>query len=169
MFWPFTVWGFLKPNFRPHEYWISRTCCCNSTYRSRYWNATTFCSSPKRSMVATVLTVHGIETYWASNLLTNFTVATVLTVHGIETNKLDISYNYLLVATVLTVHGIETLELSIVFLILFGCNSTYRLRYWNTANSLPPSIFVDCVLQQCLPFTVLKLSFAADSSRCCID
>ena len=36
-----------------------------------------------------------------------------------------------------------------------GCNSTYRLRYWNTAASLQKieSIFR---LQQYLPFTVLK-------------
>ena len=40
-----------------------------------------------------------------------------------------------------------------------GCNSTYRLRYWNFWH-IDYSIFIDrtCVLQQYLPFTVLKRS-----------
>ena len=62
-------------------------------------------------------------------------VATVLTVYGIETFK---NCNYILdfsqmVATVLTVYGIETL-----------------VAYSESIRSL-------IVLQQCLPFTVLKL------------
>ena len=85
------------------------------------------------SVVATVLTVHGIETDFQfsylllSSLLQQclpFTVlklaesmimpitagvATVLTVHGIETVKGYVSRNFAVkVATVLTVHGIET-------------------------------------------------------------
>ena len=59
-------------------------------------------------------------------------VATVLTVHGIETtiDTLIIFVLYV-VATVLTVHGIET-ELIISSLIVnpvISCNSTYRSRY----------------------------------------
>ena len=66
-----------------------------------------------RPAVATVLTVHGIETFNATHkppfLLMK--VATVLTVHGIETNPNLRSIGillHLLVATVLTVYGIET-------------------------------------------------------------
>ena len=81
-------------------------------------------------------------------------VATVLTVYGIETNQGDnrrvASYQlqqYLpftvlklfsrmqsmilgLVATVLTVYGIETNQLDLLgYILLICCNSTYRLRY----------------------------------------
>ena len=58
--------------------------------------------------VATVLTVYGIETFrLISFLLQFYHVATVLTVYGIETR-----------------HGIQN-----VCEALYGCNSTYRLRY----------------------------------------
>ena len=63
-------------------------------------------------IVATVLTVYGIETLFLSDSSTYATnVATVLTVYGIETiyaNAMCYSF-YLVVATVLTVYGIETL------------------------------------------------------------
>ena len=65
---------------------------------------------------------------------TNTLVATVLTVYGIET-FLYASYtclSQLYVATVLTVYGIETLTLR-----------SYKSKFLE--------------LQQCLPFTVLKL------------
>ena len=158
MFWPFTVWGFLKPNFKPHEYWLSRTRCCNSTYRLRYWNVKALafwpCSTTLQQYlpftvlklksshnitsilsVATVLTVYGIETIEVikSDFLYVF-VATVLTVYGIETKWRIFSIRSTsLVATVLTVYGIET---TLYFLteacqLTVCCNSTYRLRYWN--------------------------------------
>ena len=60
------------------------------------------------------------------------------------------------VATVLTVYGIETFYFEEKCVIIhIGCNSTYRLRYWNsiTQNALFDLI---CPLQQYLPFTVLK-------------
>ena len=63
------------------------------------------------------------------------TVATVLTVYGIETWSWTGKFHYLLcVATVLTVYGIETLLRSTPLTLSFttGCNSTYRLRYWNS-------------------------------------
>ena len=61
-------------------------------------------------------------------------VATVLTVYGIETSRYqDFDLEYAAVATVLTVYGIETIEIDNI--ILFSFNQ----------------------LQQCLPFTVLKL------------
>ena len=63
-------------------------------------------------------------------------VATVLTVYGIETQVVIIYIDYEIthcVATVLTVYGIETIEF------LFEISFCFRL-------------------QQCLPFTVLKLT-----------
>ena len=65
-------------------------------------------------MVATVLTVYGIETLMNSVIWNvTFPVATVLTVYGIETpstprNQTSIRYR---VATVLTVYGIETFQI----------------------------------------------------------
>ena len=83
-----------------------------------------------------MLTVYGIETI--SYLTTRHTVllvATVLTVYGIETGiypEYEVSI-FDAVATVLTVYGIETA-------------SNFSLQLSNTIT-----------LQQCLPFTVLKL------------
>ena len=60
-------------------------------------------------IVATVLTVYGIETSYV--IVTPFTfseVATVLTVYGIETENVYGEVTGLPVATVLTVYGIET-------------------------------------------------------------
>ena len=82
--------------------------------------------------VATVLTVYGIETRKTFFKMFHDRVATVLTVYGIETYVFchcD-SYNCI-VATVLTVYGIET--------------------------DLSGLDFSNQVLQQYLPFTVLKL------------
>ena len=61
-------------------------------------------------------------------------VATVLTVYGIETEQLLEIGNHILrvvVATVLTVYGIETQLPLYQDHNSLGCNSTYRLRYWN--------------------------------------
>ena len=60
------------------------------------------------------------------------------------------------VATALTVYGIET---GIYFFLCVrgsgGCNSTYRLRYWNYYwDNFNNTIIIE--LQQHLPFTVLK-------------
>ncbi len=111
MFWPFTVWGFPKPIFKPHEYWICKACCCNSTYRLRYWNLITSlfngwdpcCNSTYRLR------------YWNSRRIrriSNFPipVAIVLTVYGIETTNKNKGHKYIpyIVAIVLTVYGIET-------------------------------------------------------------
>ena len=59
-------------------------------------------------MVATVLTVYGIETLIDFKLISLFNVATVLTVYGIETS-------------IQTFLNLQSTTL--------GCNSTYRLRY----------------------------------------
>ena len=68
------------------------------------------------------------------------------------------------VATVLTVYGIETQFRCIqsFFILNLCCNSAYRLRYWNIVSPFQISTgFVP--LQQCLPFTVLKLNCIAAS------
>ena len=60
-------------------------------------------------MVATVLTVYGIETLLNLKLLVCLYVATVLTVYGIETpSSGQMKIKLEMVATVLTVYGIET-------------------------------------------------------------
>ena len=87
------------------------------------------------ALVATVLTVYGIETCIPlhDQSWTRF-VATVLTVYGIETGDraLRLLAQALEVATVLTVYGIETVK-SLAALPTgnspLRCNSTYRLRY----------------------------------------
>ena len=85
--------------------------------------------------VATALTVYGIETTLSTTILpVNNFVATALTVYGIETDR--------------SVASIQAY--------LEGCNSAYRLRYWN-GQSPPLSLSEDKPLQQRLPFTVLKL------------
>ena len=81
-----------------------------------------------------MLTVYGIET-GPGNAFGNvgLMVATVLTVYGIETGPGNAFGNVgLMVATVLTVYGIET--------------SYIESRCWITI----------LMLQQCLPFMVLK-------------
>ena len=60
-------------------------------------------------MVATVLTVYGIETLISLKKKPLLSVATVLTVYGIETYKFLLRALFCsTVATVLTVYGIET-------------------------------------------------------------
>ena len=60
------------------------------------------------ALVATVLTVYGIETYiWSTDGSVCKKVATVLTVYGIETKA----------------HNLDPM------IFRLSCNSTYRLRY----------------------------------------
>ena len=109
---------------------------CNSTYRLRYWNTQPENIVLRLALVATVLTVYGIETMRNTEpSASSIPVATVLTVYGIETIVCEIilyKINYI-VATVLTVYGIET-----------------------RASS---PLYCTLVLQQYLPFTVLKRTF----------
>ena len=67
-------------------------------------------------------------------------VATVLTVYGIETFTISLTTFHLRnVATVLTVYGIETRRyVRKDSRQLPCCNSTYRLRYWNQSLLLMP-------------------------------
>ena len=85
-------------------------------------------------LVATVLTVYGIETSSPKKtyIPTTSSVATVLTVYGIETMEhFDLTHTNDQVATVLTVYGIETFLRfhPFYFSPYLRCNSTYRLRY----------------------------------------
>ena len=133
---------------------------CNSAYRLRYWNCSEFHEQDWKSLVAIVLTVYGLK---HSNILEpNFAqenVAIVLTVYGIETFQFRYcNHRWSFVATAPTVYGIETTKLQhqVPLLVQTSCNSTYCLRYWNwifVFNSFGWRIS----LQQCLPFTVLKL------------
>ena len=86
---PFTV---LKPwdNSKIVSAWLLR---CNSTYRLRYWNATSFWISYNPDLiVATAPTVYGIETMsYCTPYQYNFFVATAPTVYGIETVSLFVA------------------------------------------------------------------------------
>ena len=57
----------------------------------------------------------------------------------------------------LTVYGIETAKNYGYEFFLLRCNSAYRLRYWNSNIPLTGRLEM-LALQQCLPFTVLKLT-----------
>ena len=96
-----------------------------------------YCASNlETNLVTTVLTVYGIETLQPLALLEQRkSVTTVLTVYGIETKRrVPIFYSTIsTVTTVLTVYGIETI--------------IYLIEYDK----------VILLLQQYLPFTVLKL------------
>ena len=65
---------------------------------------------------------------WRTN---SFIVATVLTAWGIETKNVQKNGLSLKVATVLTAWGIETWVFADQRRSNAGCNSAYRLRYWN--------------------------------------
>ena len=135
--------------------------------------------------VATVLTVYGIETLYNKHFswqrkLQQCLPFTVLKPNGTNidgltelwklqqclpftvlkpiTNFNDAVYTTPGVATVLTVYGIETCFVNILhhYQLRKRCNSAYRLRYWNIFR--PPFFVSKNSLQQCLPFTVLKLA-----------
>ena len=67
------------------------------------------------------------------------------------------------VATVLTVYGIETYGAN-PHSSPHSCNSAYRLRYWNHRTTHDGD--TPYQLQQCLPFTVLKLFIFLNKHRC---
>ena len=111
-------------------------------------------------MVATALTVYGIET----NIVAEYgsdhgNVATALTVYGIETSRylLRVLHQTFCVATALTVYGIETCLPS--FLLLdYGIVATALTVYGieTSTRFLIVSKPIILALQQHLPFTVLK-------------
>ena len=156
MFWPFTVWGFLKPNFEPHEYWISRTRCCNSTYRLRYWNFPLSTTITKNSQLQQYLPLAVLKP-----VVLLLLIASIISCNS--TYRLRY-WNIML--------GNNTIINEV------SCNSTYRLRYWNkidrieellvsmqvatvlTACGIETRFFDLCEeeykLQQYLPLAVLK-------------
>ena len=145
---------------------IPKHSCCNSTYRLRYWNRRwAFIARFFWLFVATVPTACGIETVstlrrkrWRlSPLLQQYLPLAVLK----PSNSHKFAISFWKVATVPTACGIET---SVHYFHLLkkkpsGCNSTYRLRYWNRwfgAESTCSGFVVK--LQQYLPLAVLKLT-----------
>ena len=93
--------------------------------------------------------------------LAELEVATVPTVYGIETHKLhNVTHND--VVELQQYLPFTVLKLSLLGpnwqrAMKFGCNSTYRLRYWNSDKDITECCLHSEALQQYLPFTVLKL------------
>ena len=87
-----------------------------------------------RHAVATVLTVYGIETYCISTMSSNGFCCNSAYRLRYWNSRLVVPWVWLAIC----------------------CNSAYRLRYWNKVGSQP--LHDKSMLQQCLPFTVLKLS-----------
>ena len=132
------MWGFLKPNFKPHEYWLSRTRCCNSTYRLRYWNSTNLLPKSFNTIVATAPTVYGIETQQSLLEPLELRVATAPTVYGIETLLVN-KYNTTILLRCNSTYRLRywnVIPIIISNLLLLSCNSTYRLRYWNNSSTI---------------------------------
>ena len=131
------MWGLPKSIFKPHEYWLSKTRCCNSAYRLRYWNTIQFAK-----IIVWMISCNSAYRlrYWNGRIINqvypSYRVATVLTVYGIETHLLLIHHPHYL---------------------LGRCNSAYRLRYWNLSELSQLHASISFLLQQYLSFTVLKL------------
>ena len=136
---PFTVLKRTKV-----QIWYVSFNSCNSSYRLRYWNDTCVLFSTHRVKLQQLLPFTVLKPTDTANTtyLTKGDVATALTVYGIETSCQSIyrfsSY-------------------------LNGCNSSYRLRYWNWNDTWSFWPFTLHVLQQLLPFTVLK-PYTVDTS-----
>ena len=105
------------------------------------------------------LTVYGIETLWVwQQDVRNKHVATALTVYGIETQWFLYNHHqqgsrlqqYLPFTVLKQRYIIENHDT-----IFRYRNSPYRLRYWNSFAVLLSTASIT-LLQQCLPFTVLK-------------
>ena len=125
---------------------------CNSTYRLRYWNLPPLYIPLYINHVATVLPACGIETITAVNSYRHVQFCCNSTYRLRYWNCHDDYHNcccdLFFVATVLTACGIETLAINRYCYLLtwMGCNSTYRLRYWNylTFNILLIDLFDSC-------------------------
>ena len=86
---------------------------CNSTYRLRYWNSATFLRPPNKPLVATVLTVYGIETGYRSQSCCLLGLVRCNSTYRLRYWNLFKPPN--------------------TWFVVPGCNSAYRLRYWNAA------------------------------------
>ena len=112
---------------------------CNSTYRLRYWNLSDFLGRP--GLRFSCNGAYRLR-YWNKNQTLNLSlpsvaqkVATALTACGIETVRLHLlqirSHHRLqrrLLLAVLKPGNITLYHRKVIH----SCNSTYRLRYWNT-------------------------------------
>ena len=130
-----TVYGIetLVQSQQPFE-----TICCNSTYRLRYWNLKKY---------------NGIQIQYLY-------VATVLTVYGIETLNASLILLFLIRSSCNSTYRLRYWNIHLYKHFLFtplSCNSTYRLRYWNAPKTYVIGPGESAMLQQYLPFTVLKL------------
>ena len=112
---------------------------CNSTYRLRYWNLQeTYISYSSFHSVATALTVYGIETNFCALFMEEkiMNVATALTVYGIETEpKLFLIER--ISSRCNSTYRLRYWNTTMCYMcqrVLFSCNSTYRLRYWNCSK-----------------------------------
>ena len=133
-FWPFTVWGFPKPVFKPHEYWLCKACCCNSTYRLRYWNWVTSLNNAREEDVVIVLTVYGIETAFFHTSTTNWSCRCNSTYRLRYWNINTAPSNGCVLVSCNSTYRLRYWNkklLPLSFLSMWSCNSTYRLRYWN--------------------------------------
>ena len=113
---------------------------CNSAYRLRYWNPSPFRDFTKIPSVATVLTARGIETaeyFWCADASTKLQQCLPLAVLKLIYFLLSLEVHHI-VAIVPTACGIETLLTKNIWHLKggLGCNSAYRLRYWNTHKLL---------------------------------
>ena len=139
------------------------TISCNSTYRLRYWNPLNplnLADLPSVS-VATVLTVYGIETLLLP-LLFSFCFPCCNSTYRLRYWNLRSKFwsntpifffcnnNYHLGSWNSKVGPLRSFA-------ALCCNSTYRLRYWNIAMTATIFSHNIILLQQYLPFTVLKL------------
>ena len=155
------MWGLPKSIFKPHEYWLSKTRCCNSAYRLRYWNGRIINQVYPSYRVATVLTVYGIETHLLLIHHPHYLLGRCNSAYRLRYWNLKFCNTVIAVlvavATVLTVYGIETLCRGYIFSLILRCNSAYRLRYWNLSELSQLHASISFLLQQYLSFTVLKL------------
>ena len=182
---PFTV---LKPNFLYFFSNVANILgCCNSSYRLRYWNgnfspsfnrvACSSCNSSYRLRYWNPwwLIFHSVL-YFALQQLLPFTVlkqekadfynqlfdvATALTVYGIETAHDSVLYrrfNFVKLQQLLPFTVLKRITIITLWTVHIGCNSSYRLRYWNREIKNPLYNKGEW-LQQLLPFTVLKPKF----------
>ena len=153
------MWGFPKSIFKPHEYWLCKACCRNSTYRLRYWNSLERCCrnssrASQQYLPFTVLKLNVDCLYscflsWSQQYLP-FTVLK-LDFRIICWNPFDDLSQQYLPFTVLkrflwhwicqfrqsqqylpfTVLKLALIDLATEPSIKTSRNSTYRLRYWN--------------------------------------
>ena len=126
-------------------------------------------------IVATALTVYGIETkfvikddklYMPLQQYLPFTVLKLRytnLVAIIMPNSCNSTYR-------LRYWNLKSMTRFLTTILHQGCNSTYRLRYWNSSSS--SSFSISLMLQQYLPFTVLKptkiILHDQDQSHSCV-